>query len=150
MEREKKKLGRPRKGKTVRDTMVTVVMNDEEMERFDEVARALGKSRSDVMRAALQAARKERGRRPDLQRTHQIGLRLDAEELAALDRLLGRLNTSRGGVLKHGIDLLYQQLQEQQEPRQPAPSAPVFPARRVRKTSLLPSIETELPNLPTI
>ena len=110
MEHGKKKWGRPRKGETPRATLVSVLLNDEELEAFRAIQREMRCTQSEAMRAAFATLREEKARQGSLFRSHQIGFRIDAEELAELEQLQARLHTSKSGVFKHAIALLGEKL----------------------------------------
>ena len=110
----KKKTGRP-KQEIVKDKLVCIVMNDEEMARFEHIEKATGKSKSEVMRAAFSLAQRPYRRTLGVRRNHQVGVWLNPAETAELERLQERLHTSKGGVFKYGLDLMYEEISANRE-----------------------------------
>ena len=113
-EQTKKKMGRPKQD-VVKDKLVIIVMDDEEMERFELLERTMGKTKSELMREAFSAAIESRTRTLGIRKNHQVGVWLDPAETEKLEQLRGKLNTSKGGVFKYGLNLLYKNLQAKQE-----------------------------------
>ena len=115
----KKKMGRPKQD-VVKDKLVCIVMNDVEMARFEYLEKTMNKTKSEVMRTAFTEAGQPRPRKIGARRNHQIGVWLDPSETEELERLRQKLHTSRGGVFKYGLDLLYENLQAKQEKNEEA------------------------------
>ena len=107
---EKKKWDRPTKGASSRTTLVSVVLSDGDLAKFRAIQEEMGCNQSEAMRMAFDALCKADVQQANLVRSHQIGLRVDSEELAELERMQEKMHTSKSGVFKHAIALMHEKL----------------------------------------
>ena len=107
---EKKKWGRPMKGASPRTALVSVVLSDGDLAKFRAIQEEMGCNQSEAMRMAFDALCREGAQPVDLFHSHQIGFRVDSEELAELKRMQEKLHTSKSGVFKRAIALMHEKI----------------------------------------
>ena len=110
----KKKMGRPKQD-VVKDKLVCIVMNDVEMARFEYLEQVLTTTKSEIMRRAFEEVESPKSKKIRAKKTHQIGVWLTPTESEKIDKIRKRIQTSKGGVFKYGLDLLYERIHDNPE-----------------------------------